>query len=501
MQSGMLITEKFNRSWGPAYALWYKLLALFESDSIRLYYLNYRLMAILPSIALFIFLAISNTRLWVSFSLGLFFLFSTINLPVWPKVSHYCIFIILIGLSLMRYIPLTLVKISFISVFVLYISYARPEFYLTYLAVMGLWFIALFYKSFRSKRAIIISLLFFLFELLVQGYMGIPLFNFQGDRSALAFAQHFMFNYFQWNHIDQDFWITWMPYYQELFHNATSIREAYQINPKLFDLHFLTNIQTYFSQAFNLFSDAMLPEKVISIPLKGRLAILFLGGAIMLVVTLQDRYLSAVLKNFKRNTLALIILLLICAPTFASSLIIYPRTHYIIFQYFLLIYIICNVVFPITKINNPYNIYSFVFSGIVFITVWLNMPSTKDYTYFDLWRKEPSLANLKTVEKLRSLHYTQPIHLLENEGGMNIFLGKNYSWIRGFMKDTTWTTYLKKEQVDIIYVTPSLIKYPTLKSDSTWYAFINSPEKYGFKKVRTGNFIPYLLIKKDLLEQ
>ena len=43
-------------SWGPLYSLWYYSLSLFSTDNINLYYLNYKLMTILPCIALYLFL-------------------------------------------------------------------------------------------------------------------------------------------------------------------------------------------------------------------------------------------------------------------------------------------------------------------------------------------------------------------------------------------------------------------------------------------------------------
>jgi hypothetical protein len=501
MQSGLKITEKFNHSWGPAYAIWYKMISLFESDIIKLYYLNFRLMTILPAIALFVFLAVSNIRVWVSFSLGLFFVFANVNLPIWPKVSHYCIFVFVTGLILAKYIPSKLVKIAFISLFALNISYARPEFFLTYLAILGLWFIALFFKEFRDKKSILISFVLIGFGIGIQSIMGNPLFNFQGDRSALAFAQHFMLNYFEWNHIDQDFWITWMSYYQNLFGDVTSIKAAYQTNPRLFHLHFLTNFQNYFIQAFELYSDAMLPEKIIQIPQIGRVIILSLGGIIMIVVSTSSKYINVVANGFKKNTLSIIILLLLMAPTLISCFVIYPRTHYMVFHYIPLIFIIGILFFSKPLESKTFDQYTLLFSGVIIAMVLLLMPSTKDYDHFDLWRKENSQANLKTIEKIKSYNFTGPINLLENEGGMNMFLGKNYSWVRGFMKDTTWTAYLEKEQVDIIYVTPSLVKYPSLLQDSTWSDFEAHPEKYGYEKIQTGNFTPYLLIHQHLLNK
>lgn len=498
MQAGKGFAEKINRAWGPSYALWYKLISIFESDNIRLYYLNYRLMTILPAIVLFIFFALSNIRLWVSFSLALFFIFADINLPVWPKVSHYCIFVFLTGMILMKYIPHYLVKLSFISVFALFISYARPEFYLTYMAIIVLWVIALFYKEFRNKHTILISVGLILFGFGVQYVLKNPLFNFQGDRSALAFAQHFMFNYFTWNNIDQDFWITWMPYYEELFNNSSSIKEAYSFNGKLFNLHFLTNFQNYFYNAFYLFSDAMLPEKLVNIPLMGRLVIIFIGSAIMITLV-PYKVFKTIITSFKKNTLSIVLLLLMVGPTVVSCFVIYPRDHYMVFHLIFVLFILSIIVFSKPVGSLSYDKYTFVFSiTIILLTLWL-MPSTKDYHHFDLWRKEKSQANLKTVEKLRAYHFTDSIRILENEGGMNLFLDDNFVWIRGFMKDTTWTEYLNQEKVNVVYVTPSLTKYPTLKEDSTWYDFEENPEQYGFKKIMTGNHQPYLYIKKNLL--
>lgn len=499
MQSGLQITEKFNKSWGPSYAIWYKLISFFESDSLKLYYLNFRLMTILPAIVLFIFLAISNIRYWVSFSIGLFFVFATINLPTWPKISHYCIFVILTGMIFMKYIPSYLVKIAFISLFALSISYARPEFYLSYIAIMGLFIIALCYKEFRTRNAFIFSLVLVFFGFAIQAYMGNPLFNFKGDRSALAFAQHFMFNYFQWNNIDQDFWITWMSYYDELFGNASSIKEAYMSNKRMFNLHFLTNFQNYFSQAFSLFSDAMLPNSLISIPTNGRITILVIGGITMLSAVFSNKYLEVLHQSLKKNLLSIVLILLLVGPTFISCFIIYPRKHYIIFHFIALIFFIAILVFSKSSKSSSFDKYTAIFTTIVLAFVIFNFPSTKDYKHFDLWREETSQANLLTIEKIQSYHLKDTVHILENEGGMNIFLGKNYKWVRGFMKDTTWTAYLQKEHVDIIYVTPSLTKYPTLKSDTTWMDFEKNPEKYDYEKVLTGPHQPYLLIHKNIL--
>lgn len=501
MKSGQMMLDKFNKQWGPSYAVWYKFLSFFENDSLKLYFLNYRLMTILPCLSLFVLLAISNIRLWISFSIALLFLFADINLPVWPKVSHFCVFVFLTGLVVIRYIPGAVLKLGIMSWVALLIAYARPEFYLTYLGVLTLWLIAVLVSESSKNRVLLVSSAFLIIlSFGIQKIMGNPLFNFQGDRSALAFAQHFMFNYFQWNNIDQDFWITWMPYYHELFGDATSVKSAYQSNPELFQRHFLSNIQNYIQNGFKLYSDAMLPDKLVGLPIKARAAVLVLGGAIMMTVLTRSRYTSTVISGIRQNMLVICLLVLFVLPSLAACLIIYPREHYMVLHYTLVIFIVSLLFFSKPSDAQPVNRHSWGLSVLFLLFVWIFMPSTKDYHFFDLWRKESSQANLKAVEKLKAYNFQVPVRLLENEGGMNIFLGENYTWIRGFMKTVPWTEYIKNEHVDIIYVTPSLEKYPTLASDSTWYDFKAHPDKYDFSVIKTGNHYPYLLINKNLLK-
>ncbi len=501
LNSGKLMFDKFNRQWGPAYAVWYKLLSLFQQDSLDLYYLNYRLMTILISVGFFLLLALSNIRFWVAFGVGLLFLFADINLPVWPKISHYCVFVFIMGVAVMRFLPSTVLKLSFMLPVSLYIAYARPEFYLTFVGIFvlipfSIWVDA----SSRNKRSIFLSAIIIALTIAVHLIMGNPLFNFQGDRSALAFAQHFMLNYFQWNNIDQDFWITWMPYFEKEFGNAPSLKAAFQANGDLFIRHIVNNVQQYVTSAYRLYSDVMLPEKLIPLPQKARVAILVFGGAISTIWLGKSIFTSALLSNLRRNMLVIVLLMLFVAPSLAASVTIYPREHYMLLHVPIVILMACLLFFSQPDERPDKMWHNQLLSIVILIVSWILMPSPKDYDYFDLWRKEHSLANLKTVEKLRSYNFKPPVRLLENEGGMNLFLTDNYIWIRGFMQQEPWTEYIANQRVDIIYVTPSLEKYPTLKADTTWPMFRDQPEMYGFEKVETGKHLPYLLIRKKILE-
>lgn len=500
LNSGKQMFAKFNNQWGPSYAVWFKLLSFFESDTLKLYFLNYRLMTLLPAMALFGLLATSNVRIWIAFSVSLLFLFAQINLPVWPKISHYVVFVFLMGMIVMRFLPTTFVKLAFMSLVSLFIAFSRPEFYLTYLSILGLSVLALIFDSTsRNLKVFLPAVAMIGLSFLVQLVIGNPLFNFQGDRSALAFAQHFMLNYFEWNGIDQDFWITWMSYYESEFGNASSLKEAFAKNGDLFIQHVTCNIQGYVTSGYRLFSDVMLPEKIVALPLAARMLVLVLGGAISITILGKKKYLETLTNNLQRNMLIVLLLLLFVGPSLIACVLIYPREHYMFLHVPIVILIACLMFFSQPTSNKP-TIWLNTIPALGFLALcWCIMPSTKGYDYFDLWRKENSQANLKTVEKLRAYNFSAPVRIIENEGGINLFLSNNYTWIRGFMKDRPWVDYIAAEQVNMVYVTPSLEKYPTLQQDTTWPDFKQHPEKYGFREIRTGEHQPYLLISENLL--
>ena len=52
---GLDLFEKMNRNWGPLYAVWYKGLSVFTTNTIQLYYLNFGVTAILIAVLLYVF--------------------------------------------------------------------------------------------------------------------------------------------------------------------------------------------------------------------------------------------------------------------------------------------------------------------------------------------------------------------------------------------------------------------------------------------------------------
>ncbi|MGC8660517.1 MAG: hypothetical protein ACP5U1_15735, partial [Desulfomonilaceae bacterium] len=99
LHSGISVPNGFpSAEYAPLYALWYYFLSFLDHDTIKLYYLNYKVMTVLPAVLIFVVLRVNSVSRTVSFFCSCGFLLSAANFATVPKVSHFAILIILSGL-------------------------------------------------------------------------------------------------------------------------------------------------------------------------------------------------------------------------------------------------------------------------------------------------------------------------------------------------------------------------------------------------------------------
>ena len=134
----------------PLYALWYYLLSLIKHDSIELAYFNYRVMTVLPAAALFAALRVTGVPRVFSLWLSLWLLLSSANFPIWPKVSHFALVVLLLGVIGAGLSQNRTVRIAILTVACLAASYARPELFLSAL-LFGLVFILVLPNQIKSE--------------------------------------------------------------------------------------------------------------------------------------------------------------------------------------------------------------------------------------------------------------------------------------------------------------------------------------------------------------
>ncbi|MBT8383109.1 MAG: hypothetical protein KJO59_12210, partial [Ignavibacteria bacterium] len=89
------------------------------------------------------------------------------------------------------------------------------------------------------------------------------------------------------------------------------------------------------------------------------------------------------------------------------------------------------------------------------------------------------------------------INLLENEGGLNVYLPGNYKWIRLETIEGNFDKFVDNNKINMIYYSTSLNNSVQLKRDSTWFIFLRNPDTFGFNKL-TKNDGGTIYIKKDM---
>ena len=92
---------------------------------------------------------------------------------------------------------------------------------------------------------------------------------------------------------------------------------------------------------------------------------------------------------------------------------------------------------------------------------------------------------------------SETINLLENEGGLNVYLPDNYNWITLESKKENFDKFVDKRNINMIYYSISLNNSVQLKRDSTWSEFLINPDTFGFQKlIKNSGGIIYL--RKDI---
>ncbi len=497
LKHGVNLQKKIPINWGPFYSFWYYLLHFFENDKVSLYYLNFKLMSILPIVAAFWFFLLRGINYYVAFLICIMWMASGINITVWPKVTQYTNLVVILGLIIALNYRGQFMKYFVLTFIALCVSYARPELFLSFLAFSGITIIVFFLEKpkLEINQKIFVVFLFVFSGILIY-FLGISLFR--DPRSGVAFGQHFMLNYYNWNQIDLPFWLSGDKEINAIFNHPKSLGDFYKGNTELFNKHIFSNIKNYFNQLNTGLSDVFFPKLIFHLPSYLRWLALLSSIVVFIVVSKSTKGINFLGKGLLRNGSILFVLLLFCFPSFISSILIYPREHYFILQLPLFIFFIGTFFYQSSEKKGKMGYKISIVFLIFFIGTFVS-PKAKDFAYFDLWRKEKSLCNQKVIAYLKERNFKGQIEILENEGGLNSFLPKNFKWVQGYTKDESWNNYLAIKNINVIYITPSLLTDTRFVEDKEWLKFIEQPSKYGFTKIKIGNFTPYLLIKKDLL--
>lgn len=474
-----LVIEGGTTAWSPLYSLWYYLISLFQPDRVNLFYLNYKLMIILPPILTYILLRKNKAPIYLSLIVSFFLLASYALIFISVRVSHLALILILVTLILISFTN-SFFRASLLASFgALGVSYIRPEYFLTYVLLLLILTITIAFAYKKLSRDQLTSLIVFVSSsILLLFILGIPT---SGDRSMIAFGQHFSLNWTQWTDSKLNPFSDWQIIISENFGAAQNIFEAFRNNPSMFLRHIIYNLRETMPHHF-------FPLLVPIFPLGN----FFKTVGILLIFGFLIRNISHIHKNLIEYRKFLFFAGLFLLPELISVALIYPRDHYLLLPFVLIIIVVATLVG-----SHPLEEESIIY---IFITILLGLLLIVITPTFSA-QTTTFKPNLTTIRTIQSLNIKKPVNLLENGGGYYIYLSDNFRWVTSFDKSESFNIFLLDKKINMIVVNKPLSIDTHFRYDREWKQFLKNYAEFDFTQIDIPNSENVILVKDDLLNK
>ncbi|MCF0073619.1 hypothetical protein LZD49_24280 [Dyadobacter sp. CY261] len=459
---------------GPLYYGFQLLLQLITDDAIQTFYINYIVTTTIPIILFYLLLRARNINVWLAVWLSLMFMFSSLNYPLTPKLTHYAIIFLLLGLLAFTYAEDLVRKFFYCSLFTLLAAYARPELYIACFLLS----VVTVFICFRAKKwGYIVAIVAII---VAAGYLlGTPIGA--RDRSFWTFKHHFSINYIEvhpglnlspWNHFNQ---ITTSAF----GHKLTSIKDAILSNPQMVFWHVKTNIIRYAGLIPHYLKDIIFD----SIQFPFRKYVLFaMGVAVLFRMNYRQSWMNIV-SAFKRNALFLIVFLIILLPTFISNFFIYPRPHYVLYHLFLYLYVLallCNGIelkkYPAGYANWPK--LALLCGNLIFI-ILLFIPKYKENI------QSKPLPSKNFALMLQKCNIKGPVSALGGDApfSYNRYVGLDWTFhYYDIIRPKNFAKCLADYKVNCVIINDKMNGY--FLKDASYHNFLAHPESKGFLLIK-----------------
>jgi len=460
----------------PLYAAWYYVISLFEPNRIKLYYLNYKLLTLLLPLFIYILCRRNRVSIHVALIISLFFLISPLNGYNWPKVSHFALIMVLTTFIIIGSTCSLFWASIFAPISALLVSYIRPEYFLTYVLSLLFFAFAITREFKRMQRLHLVCLIAeVLISILLLSILGLPL---SGNRSNVAFGQHFSFHWVSWTGSQLNPWTNWQEIMSQNFGSAHTILEAFVNNPSVFLKHITYNLWTLVKDSINwAFPDIFAADQ-----LSKRLGALYFIGICI-------AYFSNIRRNILKYRRLLILVGLFLLPGLVSAVFIHPRSHYL-----LLLWVLTGVLMA-TLIDTP-AIEEKQMTQKQFIVLGLLIIALTPYFANKAAANRP---NLETIRFIESLRIEEPVTVLEAEGGYHIYLGDNFRRVAEYDKNTGFNHFLSSRNINMIVLSNLLQKDTRFKDDAEWQHFLIEYSNLGYRDINIPNTDRKLMVRADLL--
>jgi hypothetical protein len=466
----------------PLYVMWYFVLSWCQSDPVQLYYLNWRLLTLLPAIFLYLFLRTVKVHSLVGCIASCVLVVSRGNLETAPQVSHLALCTVFGGLAVAQRASIPMLFWGFLALTALITSYIRPEFFVVFV-ILG---VTTFFLATRQKGQHLQFATLALYVALacaLLSTLGFP-FNTNNVRGAIAFQQHFSVNWVKWAGSTLDPWANSKQIVEANFGETCSIIDCLRINPPLVFKHVWSNACSVFptATALLLYSGRHYTGLV-----SPRLYSCFLAA--LIVFALSRVRLASLERTWRNNLPTGLAILIFLLPPCLTTVLIYPRDHYLILSQILFLAFVLLLIrdSSIRSVQGPL---PFLCVASLFISIHAR-PERVSMN---------RLPIRNTIDFLSSSKFRKKMQLL-NQGGICHYLPNNWTCVELSRKSESYMAFAKKYGINAVLVSKQLEQDPQLRSDPGWVDLVAAPGRLGFTKIAVPNTTRYLLVSDDLFER
>jgi hypothetical protein len=375
-------------------------------------------------------------------------------------------------------------------------SYARPEFYLSFIALTICTIVCVFYnKNTITKKDAIILFAAIVFVAILHFIFRFPSNDFFGyNRGVAAFYQHYAWNHKLRTQGTFDAWLVWEDLAKSTFGDCNSMLCVIKTQPIIFIENTLFNIRTYLLQLLKVVSYIFPLAVFHGRKLQLLITVFIILTFIYLLIKKDSRtYFIAKLNAYK---FYLLILFLFALPTFLSCIVVFPRDHYLYLQMLLLIIILVSLFGYIFQTIELKPLLFIAFSLLLLLAT----PNIKNYSFLKMDANKNILCNKELIKYIEKNYDDKPHSIFTNLPFVTGMLPNTFKELNTIFykkKEIPFKHYLDSANIDMVIVLPTMLRDPHVATDSSWIDFINNYERYNFVKDQYNSCETYLLVKKD----
>jgi len=321
---------------------------------------------------------------------------------------------------------------------------------------------------------------------------GNPLFTGDDNRSTVAFQQHFIVNYSAWMNQPEPSTIEAQ---LQLFHKVLgddvhTLTDAVKKQPQWALKHITTNI--VHTVTANLTNVVSIFYQTLFRGWYSPWRKAVVAGILLVFLLLIDYKTTG--RNCRKKPVdwwSLVALITLLIPTLIATVLIYPRTHYLIFHLVLVLWLIAFVLSRLTlrkvRIMQPFSA-AFLALLVLSIFVTIRVP--------EYHRKSPT-PTADNVRFITQLNPKERLRVLERDW-YRVFLKKDSDWIHvEEYTDGNFAKFVRDKNINFILMTQDMQSY--FGKDAGFDSFLNQYKSEGFVKLPTNSEGAYLFIKQSLL--